>query len=407
MLTRIGDLSFVFISFHEPQAEAHWQSLRRLVPTAVRVDGVKGFVSAHKAAGRAATTERFVTVDADCRIDRRLLDHHLSDDALDSDKILSWHTRNNVNGLAYGGAVKCWTRSMLAAWHEADATHLDLDVAFDFIIQARVFGTHHINGSPLQAYRSGFREGVRLGLVGGEPVGLRHLATALWPNNWRRLVAWCTIGSDVSFGQWCVWGAREGCLMAQSGTLDRTLLADYDHFADYFAEAVEPRFDTLDAAVRAAGERLRDGGMALPELAPQESAFFREHLAERANPEAFDMLGNQFGAGDGLPRHPGKAFAGYLTGALLGSSNAMNNLARCYREGRGVVADPRAAQNWLLHAAALENPWALLRLGRTAMAAGDHAAAVGWLERAADTGNRDATALLQTVMAARRGRGAR
>lgn len=401
MLTRIGDLSFVFISFHEPQAEAHWQSLQRLVPTAVRVDGIKGFVSAHKAAGRAALTERFVTVDADCLIDPRLLDHHLGDEAFNSDKILSWPTRNSVNGLAYGSAVKCWTRSMLAAWQEADAWHLDLDVAFEFIIQERVFGTHHVNGSPLQAYRSGFREGARLGLVAGEPVGLRQLATALRPNTWRRLAGWCTVGSDVRFGQWCVLGAREGCLMAQSGTLDRALLADYEHFARYFAQEVEPRGDALDDAVRASGERLREGGMTLPDLAPEVSAFFREHLAERVNPEAFDMLGNQFGAGGDLPSRPVRAFAAYLTGALLGSGNAMHNLARCYREGLGVAADPYAAGNWLLYAAALQSPWALLRLGRAASAAGDHAAAIAWLERAAEAGSDDATTLLKNVITSR------
>ena len=401
-MSAIGEQSFVFISYDEPNAEAHWQGLRRLVPQALRVHGVKGFVSAHKAAARLATTERFVTVDGDCLIDATLLDYRPSDDELNSDAVLSWPTRNVVNGVAYGGAIKCWTRHMLAAWTADDARHLDLDDDFDFIIQGRVFGSTHVNGSPLQAYRSGFREGARLGLLAGERAGLANLATVLPPQRWRRLRAWLTIGSDAACGKWCIWGARDGCLAAQSGTLDRSLIADHHRFAAHFADAVEPRGAAIDAEIRTCGERLRDGGLALSDLSPEQSAFFRRQLAERLNAEAFDMLGNAYRSGRDLPNRPDKAFEAYLTGALLGHGNAMNNVARCYREGLGVRADPVAARNWLMNAAAVGNPWALVRLGTEALRAGD-AAATGWLTRAAAAGNREAAQLLETGAGAETG----
>ena len=408
MLTRIADLDIVFIGYDEPDRDAHWQDLQKKVPHALRIEGIKGFTSAFQAAATAARTERFVTVDADCRMAAAFLDHPLADDALNSNKVLSWPTRNVVNGLAYGnGGLKCWTRSMLLSCRTTDAEHLDHVGDFGFIFESRVFGTCHPNGSPLQAFRSGYREGVRLGLVKGTPVSLDRLNHDLPPNNLRRLPSWCTIGADVHLGAWCTLGAREGCLAAQTGTLDWALIADYDRFAAYFAAVEKHCGGAPAAASRKAGERLRAAGIEVVDLAPRESAFFRDQLADQVDVVAFDTLGNEYRSGRDLPNHPEKAFAAYFSGALLGHGNAMNNLARCYREGYGVAADPVAARNWLLDAAAVGNHWALLRLGRAALEAGDAAMAAGWLERAAGAGNREAPGLLSTLEASGQGEGGR
>ena len=406
MLTRIADLDIVFIGYDEPDRDAHWQDLQKKVPHALRIEAIKGFTSAFQAAATAARTERFVTVDADCRMAAAFLDHPLADDALNSNKVLSWPTRNVVNGLAYGnGGIKCWTRSMLLSCRTTDAEHVDHVGDFGFIFESRVFGTCHPNGSPLQAFRSGFREGVRLGLVKGAAVGFDRLNHDLPPNNLRRLLSWCTIGADVHLGAWCIQGAREGCLAAQTGTLDWALLADYERFAAFFAAVQERCGGRPETASRTAGERLRALGFAVVDLAPRESAFCRDQLADQVDVVAFDTLGNEYRAGRDLPKSAEKAFEAYRTGALLGHGNAMNNVARCYREGAGVAVDPVAARNWLLNAASLGNPWALLRLGKAALEAGDAAAATGWLTRAAAAGNREAAQLLDTGAAAETGTG--
>jgi hypothetical protein len=408
VLTRIMDLDLVFIGYDEPAREVHWQDLQTKVPRALRIDGIKGFTSAFQAAARAARTERFVTIDADCRMDAAFLDHPLADDAVNSNKVLSWPTRNVVNGLAYGnGGLKCWTRSMLLSCRTTDGEHVDHVGDFGFIFESRVFGTCHPNGSPLQAFRSGFREGVRLGLVKGAPVGLDRLNHDLPSNNLRRLVAWCTIGADVHLGGWCILGAREGFLQAQTGTLDWALLADYERFVAFFAAVHARCGGAPEAASRRAGERLRTAGFAVADLTPRQSAFFRDQSADQVDVVAFDTLGNEYRTGRDLPNRPDKAFEAYRTGALLGHGNAMNNVARCYREGLGVGVDPVAARNWLLNAAAVGNPWALSRLGKEALAAGDAALAAGWLERAAAAGNREALSLLETLTANGPGEGGR
>jgi hypothetical protein len=67
-IIRPSNLSVVFLSFEEPDKENNWSHLKERVDHAVRVDGVKGFDAAHKAAAAAAETERFVLVDGDALV---------------------------------------------------------------------------------------------------------------------------------------------------------------------------------------------------------------------------------------------------------------------------------------------------------------------------------------------------
>jgi hypothetical protein len=60
---RVSDLDFVYISYAEPNKEENWADLKNKVPHAKRVDGVKGFDNAHKAAARLAETQFFISVD--------------------------------------------------------------------------------------------------------------------------------------------------------------------------------------------------------------------------------------------------------------------------------------------------------------------------------------------------------
>ena len=56
---RVSDLDFVYISYAEPNKEQNWADLKNKVPWAKRVDGVKGFDSAHKAAAETGR-DRFL-----------------------------------------------------------------------------------------------------------------------------------------------------------------------------------------------------------------------------------------------------------------------------------------------------------------------------------------------------------
>ena len=64
-LVDVADLSVVYLSYNEPQREEFWAIIQNHVPWAVRVDGVHGSDSAHKAAAAASETERFILIDGD------------------------------------------------------------------------------------------------------------------------------------------------------------------------------------------------------------------------------------------------------------------------------------------------------------------------------------------------------
>ena len=61
----IADLDTIFLSYDEPAKEEFWLKIKNMVPWAKRVDGVKGSDAAHKAAGEASDTERFILIDGD------------------------------------------------------------------------------------------------------------------------------------------------------------------------------------------------------------------------------------------------------------------------------------------------------------------------------------------------------
>ena len=56
-------------------------------------------------------------------------------------------------------------------------------------------------GSPFQAFRAGYREGVKMSLDEGARVPVEDFKKN-WPKNYERLLTWCNIGADVENGIW-------------------------------------------------------------------------------------------------------------------------------------------------------------------------------------------------------------
>jgi len=179
----VRDLDVFFLSFDEPDADAHFADLRQKHPTAKRIHGVKGFDSAHKAAARESRTEHFVTIDADNIVDPAFFELALDSSVLGPRTIVSWPARNVVNGIVSGnGAVKCWPRGFVLEMrtHEnatGDEGRVDFVYNTDLGRQDGSFpwdepapmSTVYGNATPLQAFRAGFRAASRLTLVNGRP----------------------------------------------------------------------------------------------------------------------------------------------------------------------------------------------------------------------------------------------
>ena len=175
-LVDIADLDCIYLTYDEPNAEENWVKIKNMVPWARRVAGVKGSDAAHKAAADASGTDRFILIDGDNLPDDKFFNLTLE---VDEVCVYRWRARNHINGLMYGnGGLSCWTREFVRNMrtHENTDGTAENDVEFcfypNYITMHDCYSTTYPNGSPFQAWRAGFREGVKMCLNKGAKPGL-------------------------------------------------------------------------------------------------------------------------------------------------------------------------------------------------------------------------------------------
>lgn len=248
----ITDFDVIFISYDEPNADENYADLLDKCGWAQRSHGVWGSDAAHKAAAALSETERFITVDADNIVDPKFFDLHIDLDMIGQSDVISWAALNQVNGLCYGnGGIKCWPRHVVNNMRTHEAAPEDdarAQVDFCWNINYRQMNNWyswvHNNGSPLQAWRAGFREGVKMGLEDGDVVSKDKLKE-IHKNNYNRLLTWMTVGADAENGLWAIYGARLGCYMTnvQRESWDWKNVRDFDWLSNYFREELFPEFE--------------------------------------------------------------------------------------------------------------------------------------------------------------------
>lgn len=232
----IADYDVVFLSYDEPNADANWVNLLTKIPHAKRIHGIKGSDSAHKRVAQLATTDRVIIIDADNILHGDFLKQVIElDSSVDPETcVLSWPSQNIINGLVYGnGGIKCWPRQLILdirthenAEDNDPATQVDFCWHVNYVTVEECFSKIHNNASPLQAWRAGFREGVKLSLDQGEKVSD---LSQLWEGNLRRLGIWMMAGMDIPNGNWAILGAREGCHLTNFTEWNPINVRDFDY----------------------------------------------------------------------------------------------------------------------------------------------------------------------------------
>jgi len=246
---RVTDCDIIYLSYDEPNAEKNYSDLCQKVPWAKRVHGVKGSDSAHKACAEISETDRFITVDGDNIIDPEFLNQELdfTDHADLEHNVISWCGRNVVNSLMYGnGGVKCWPKNYVLNMrtHEnADPNNLHAQVDFcwdaKYIQMNSCYSTIYNNATPQQAWRAGFREGVKLVLDRGVRLEKTNfLQNAHW-KNLHMLYVWCMVGADVENGLWAIYGARKGLFLTMCTDWDYVQVRDFDYLNDYWEKTTK------------------------------------------------------------------------------------------------------------------------------------------------------------------------
>ena len=299
----INEFDIVFISYDEPNADENYNDLLEKAPWAKRSHGVYGSDAAHKAAAALAETDRFITVDADNLVDPAFFGVEVDMDKIRDTDVISWAGKNTINGLVYGnGGIKCWPKPVVMSMqtHE-NAPEGDKRAQVDFCWNINYVQMNNIycnvmnNGSPLQAWRAGFREGVKMTLVDGDVIDPLDLERRVHPKNFKRLLTWMSVGDDVENGIWAVYGARLGCYMTNvtRNNWDWRNVRDFEWLNQFFKEEVFPQFTANDdqlcrrtgmrwnySAVQAASDDLgikirRDLGLNIADLGVEGSKFFK------------------------------------------------------------------------------------------------------------------------------------
>jgi len=289
----ITEWDIIFISYDEPNAEENWANLLQICPWAKRVDKVKGLDACHKAAANLSETDRFLSVDGDCKVDPRFFDIQMNfQDEKFKETTLSWAGQNHTNGLIYGnGGLKLWWKQNVLDMrtHEHPDRKEEEKVDFcwhqNYIQMYDCYSTTYINGSPFQAWKSGFREGVKLSLDQGKKVDPEKFQASIWPLNYKRLLVWASVGTDVEYGEWTMLGTRMGILKTNLTDWNFGEISDYDWMKSYFEEEVYPEWWPQSVGLKAAhfsdrlydlGNHLRkEMGIQVAELSSNESKFFK------------------------------------------------------------------------------------------------------------------------------------
>ena len=252
----INELDVIFISYDEDNCEENWADLEQKVPWAKRVHGVKGSDAAHKAAANLSETDRFISVDADNIVDPSFFDLELDfDHPKLQGKTISWAASNYVNGLEYGnGGLKCWPKQYVLDMRthenaETEDAKNQVEFCYDdsYVQMTNQYSVTHPNGSPRQAFRAGFREGVKMSLDRGNRVDINRFKQSIWWGNYKRLITWCTVGADVSNGLWSMYGARLGCYMTNLTDWDFVNVRDFDYLNKLFELDIKVKFSILPA----------------------------------------------------------------------------------------------------------------------------------------------------------------
>lgn len=298
----LDSLEAFFITYDEPRKDMNWANVRKQHSSITRIDNIKGFDKAHKLCASLCSARRLVTIDGDNELLPSFHSTNIKDALYDSEYILSWSSVNSVNGLTYGnGGVKCWPTRVLHQMNSHESSqHTKGAVDFCFDLQyyqfSEVLSISTINHTPYQAFRAGFREGVKMGLVQGEkytpdnPQNAK-LLDSIASANLERLRIWATVGQDVKNGVWAIYGARLGFYYLYTENKPLELVRDYDWFNSFWSSSIFNKFTleqsspylnfhydqkNLELEIMRLGEHLNNSyGLDICDYNSQQSDFFK------------------------------------------------------------------------------------------------------------------------------------
>jgi hypothetical protein len=281
----VADLDVIFLTYDEPKKEEFWIQIQNIVPWAKRVDGVKGSDNAHKAAAALSDTEFFVEIDGDNLPDPEFFNLQLTLGPEQKGHAFRWKARNHINGLMYGNGGMCvWSREFVnnMKTHENSdgSNETCVEFCFDpkYIPMHNCYSTTYPNATPFQAWRAGFREGVKMCLNRGAKPSLKEFEDKVHNRNYDHLCIWQSVGGDVENGNWAIYGARHGTYATMLTDWDFREVQWFDHLTRIWDEIASKNHPVMESKVL--GDALRRRlHLPIVDMNAEQSKFFKHHYA--------------------------------------------------------------------------------------------------------------------------------
>ena len=218
----------VFISYQEPDANTNYENLKKKVPNAKRVHGVKGIHQAHIEAAKICNTPMIWIVDGDATIvDDFNFDYQVP--SWQYTHVHVWRSKNPINGLIYGyGGVKLFPRQLTI---DMDTSKPDMTTSISdkFVAVKKVSNITGFNTGEFETWKSAFRECCKL--------SSKIIDRQKDEETDQRLKIWCSVGRDKPFGEFAIKGAKAGAIYGarnKGDTQALKLINDFEWLKEQF-----------------------------------------------------------------------------------------------------------------------------------------------------------------------------
>ena len=217
----------VFISYNEALADHNYKTLCERFPIAQRVQGVKGIHQAHIEAAKTSVTKMFWVVDADAQIVNDFnFDYDV--DQYNLETVHVWQSRNPINDLQYGyGGVKLLPKNLTLEL-DTDTTDMTTSISKNFKAIKQVSNITAFNSDPFSAWKSAFRECVKL--------SSKVIDRQEDKETEQRLDVWCSKGADRPYGDFAIEGAKSGKKFGIENKDKLNYINNFDWLKKHFEE---------------------------------------------------------------------------------------------------------------------------------------------------------------------------
>ena len=261
----------IFMSYNEKDADKHYELLKKRVPNAKRVNGVKGILNAYNACREIAETPYYFIVEGDSMICRdfdfklptewlqsiaSLDPGELNYDYVKARHCITWNSINPINGeiknhSPIGLAFKSdnpynWksdTNFNIPHYYNNDISNEISSKSIEadsFKVQGipcnTIASIDFFNSSPYDAWKTGFRIGNKL--------TFRLLNLNLNLKEEERLNHWATVGYEQKNGKYCIEGVTYGIKCAK---ICNNWIEEYKNTSDnydWLKETFERKYGT-------------------------------------------------------------------------------------------------------------------------------------------------------------------